>query len=128
MIHWQSDGGHGLSLPPFPALADKQPAAPGVTSPLPVAAGIHDPTPAENNQDRPINQHNGPRDFEAGWLKFHDSGADGLYLFNNETGWNTQRRMGHIDEVRKRVQSGTVHGMIEGPSITFADQKVTTDR
>ena len=41
--------------------------------------------------------NNGPRDYEAGWLQFYEKGADGLYLFNRESGWDTLRRMGHID-------------------------------
>ena len=85
----------------------------------PVGAGIHDPTPDEDKNDRPINPHCGPLDFEEGWLKLHDKGADGLYMFNNPMGWVSLRRMGHIDEVRERVKEGRVYGVIEGPEIEF---------
>jgi hypothetical protein len=89
----------------------------------PLAAGIHDPTPEEDKKDRPVDAHNGPRDLEAGWLQLYQKGADGVYLFNNNPEWNTLRRMGHIDEVRARVASDGVDGMIERPAITFLDQK-----
>ncbi|MBN2290900.1 MAG: hypothetical protein JXM70_00660 [Pirellulales bacterium] len=85
----------------------------------PVGANIHDPTPGEDKKDRAINPHNGPRDFEAGWLKLHDKGADGLFMFNNPMGWVSLRRMGHIDEVCRRVKAGEVYGVIEGPEIEF---------
>jgi hypothetical protein len=84
-------------------------------------ANVHDPTPQEDKKDRPINPHCGPLDYEAGWLKLRQAGADGLYLFNNAQSWPTLRRMGHLDEVRQRVAAGKVSGMIEGPAITFAD-------
>ncbi len=85
----------------------------------PVGPGIHDPTPSEDKNDRPINPHCGPRDFEKGWLKLRDKGADGLYMFNNPMGWVSLRRMGHTDEVRERVKADAVFGTIEGPEIEF---------
>lgn len=88
----------------------------------PVGSGAHDPTPAEDKKDRPMNPHNGPRDFEAGWLHLYEKGADGVYLFNLELGENTLSRMGHIDEVRARVASDAVYGMIEGPAIEFMER------
>jgi hypothetical protein len=87
----------------------------------PLAANIHDPTPKEDKTDRPINPHVGPRDYEAGWLELSNAGADGLYLFNNPRGWPTLRRMGHLDEVRKRVAANKAHGLIEGPIAQFLD-------
>jgi hypothetical protein len=47
-----------------------------------------------------------------------------LYLFNNESGWSTLGRMGHIDELRTPVASGVVYGMIEDPAIDFLRQEV----
>ena len=88
---------------------------------IPLGRNIHDPTPQEDKKDRPINPHCGPRDYEAGWLKLRDMGADGVYLFNNAHGWNSLGRMGHLDEVRDRVKAGKVHGLIEGPVIEFLD-------
>lgn len=85
----------------------------------PVGADVHDATAEEDKQDRPMNPHNGPSDFEAGWLHLCDKGADGLYLFNNEGGWSTLGRMGHIDELRARVAAGATYGIIEGPAIDF---------
>ena len=41
-------------------------------------------------------------------------------------GWSTLRQMGHIDKLRERVGAGMVHGMIEGPVITFTDQDFET--
>ncbi len=82
---------------------------------------VHDPTPKEDKKDRAINPHNGPLDYEGGWLELLDAGADGLYIFNNAQGWPVLRRMGHPDEVRRRVRAGKVHGLIEGPAIRFAD-------
>ena len=61
--------------------------------------------------------------FEAGWLRLYDKGPDGLYMFNRYLDWTTLRRMGHIDEVRARVASGQVQGIIERPTIEFIDQK-----
>ena len=84
-----------------------------------VASGIHDPTAKEDKKDRPINSHSGARDFEAGWLKLQEKGAKGLYMFNNPLGWVSLRRMGHLDEVRDRVKSGKVYGVIEGPIVEF---------
>ena len=88
-----------------------------------MGANIHDPTPAEDKRDRPINPHCGPRDFEAGWQKLHNLGADGLYLFNNPMGWISLRRMGHLDEVARRVKSQTMYGTREGPEIEFLKPK-----
>jgi hypothetical protein len=82
---------------------------------------VHDPTPQEDTKDRPINPHLGPKDYEAGWLKLRESGADGLYVFNNAHGWTSLRRMGHLDEVRRRVQAGEVYGVVEGPIVRFED-------
>jgi hypothetical protein len=89
----------------------------------PLADGGHDPTPAEDKKDRPVDAHNGPRDIEAGWLQLCQKGADGVYLFNNELSWSTLCRLGHLDEVRARVASGAVCGLVEGPAITFIDKK-----
>ncbi len=86
-----------------------------------LAKNIHDPKPEEDKTDRPLNAHLGPKDYEAGWLKLREMGADGLYLFNNPRGWQTLRRMGHLEEVRRRVEAGEVHGLIEGPMITFVE-------
>ncbi len=87
-----------------------------------VGKNIHDPKPSEDKKDRHVNPHLGPLDYEAGWLKLREMGADGLYLFNNPKGWQTLRRMGHLDEVRRRVKAGRVHALIERDTITFVDQ------
>lgn len=89
----------------------------------PMVGKAHDPTPQEDKRDRPINNHNGAIDFEEGWVKLHDKGADGLYMFNNPFGWPSLRRLGHIDEVRQRVKAGTIFGVIEGPKIEFLQKK-----
>ena len=81
----------------------------------------HDPTPKEDKKDRPIMEHTGPLGYEAGWLKLRQAGADGLYLFNAAQSWPTLRRMGHLDEVCKRVAADKHHGLIEGPIIEFVD-------
>ncbi|MBN1344805.1 MAG: hypothetical protein JXQ73_19080 [Phycisphaerae bacterium] len=86
-----------------------------------LGGNIHDPTPKEDKKDRPINPHCGPLDYESGWLKLRDKGADGLYVFNNAQGWATLRRMGHLDEVRQRVQAKAVYGLSEGPIVQFVD-------
>lgn len=86
-----------------------------------VGKNIHDPKPSEDKTDRHVNPHLGPLDYEAGWLELLEMGADGLYVFNNPRGWQTLRRMGHLDEVRQRVKAGRVHALIERDVITFME-------
>lgn len=83
--------------------------------------GVHDPKASEDKKDRPINWHLGPLDYETGWLKIRQKGADGLYAFNNPRGWISLRRLGHLDEVAQRVSAGQVHGIVEGPVVEFVD-------
>ena len=87
----------------------------------PLGPGIHDPKASEDKRDRPLNWHLGPVDYETGWSRLRDKGADGLYVFNNPNGWVTLRRMGHVDGARDRVANGTAYGMVEGPRITFGE-------
>jgi hypothetical protein len=86
-----------------------------------LAPNIHDPTPKEDKKDRPINPHLGPDDLEASWLILQEKGAEGIYYFNNPEGMVGTRRIGHLDEVRERVKAAGVYGIVEGPSVTFAD-------
>ncbi len=84
-----------------------------------ISWNTRDPGAADNLTDAPVNSNPGPTDYERNWLKLREAGADGVFIFNMPDGWTGLSRMGHIDEVKKRVLTGETYGVIEGPTIEF---------
>ncbi len=85
------------------------------------AAGpnIHDPTPGEDNQDRSDNWHLGPMDYVKGVLSWYDAGAGGVMLFNLPDAWTTLRELPYPELLRKRVETGTPYGRVEGEAVAW---------
>ena len=88
--------------------------------------GVHsldkpvDPVAEEDKQDVYRWGVLGPLDIETGILRWWDHNRpDGVMLFNYSTNWNSLSRMGDPDEIRRRVESGSVHGLVEREKIAF---------
>jgi hypothetical protein len=61
-----------------------------------------------------------PKEIEQGVKWAFDQGAPGIFLFNYEP-WTTLGRLGFRDELEQRVQTDAVHGLCDGPRVTFAE-------
>jgi hypothetical protein len=75
-----------------------------------------DPIPGEALQEQPhVNSSLDPTEYDRAALKGYRLGVDGVCLVN--AGGNALRRLGHVEEIAHRVETGRVWGQIVGPRL-----------
>lgn len=108
---------HGV---PYYCIQDHEPFTPlGNRDPEWLAAdpGTHqDPVPGEEfESDPPLASAMDPVEFERGFLERYRLGVDGVCVHN--INGNFVRRLGHVEEMARRVETGARWGQEIGPAI-----------
>jgi hypothetical protein len=79
---------------------------------------LKDPWASLELQEQPYIENTlDPTEYDRGFLGRYQVGADGVCLVNNMWGWRSTGRLGHIEEMQRRVKTGEVWGQEVGPTI-----------
>jgi hypothetical protein len=78
----------------------------------------HDALPGEEDQAEPhLNNTLDPVEWDKAALGHYAASAGGVALVNHFMGWRSTGRLGHVDEMNHRVETGAVWAQEIGPAI-----------